>query len=256
MARLTEPPHPSRLQKRPAAAQRAAPIPGSMRVLALLLVAAVTISPATASAGNADDQAIDAIEAFLHERVASAGGEVVIAVQPPAAGLPACPQPRPFLPRAGQSLLGRVSVAVRCGADGRDLRYLQAEISVFDDYPVLVEGVNAGTPITADSLTTRHGDLSQLPRDTVREPEALIGLVARRTVAAGVPLQLRQFRAERLVKRGQQVVVEARGNQFRATREGKALDHGSRGERVRVRLPNRETITGVVAGDGKVVVEF
>lgn len=224
--------------------------------MVLILTTGLMANAPLARGDQADAALRQAVEAFLYEQTRAQGAEVVIRVQPPIAALPDCIAPQPFLPRPSQSLAGRVTVGVRCGRDGQRVRYLQAEVERYGHYPVLKQAVSAGTPITADMLQLQQGNLSALPHGAVREAEALIGQVARRAVAAGVPLQQRQFQARALVKRGQQVVVEARGSHFRASREGTALESGGAGDQVRVRLPNRALIQATVVGEARLVVDF
>lgn len=203
-----------------------------------------------------DQAVLEAVHGFLLARTHAEGREVVIEVHPLTARLPPCEAPEPFLPRASETLSGRVTVGVRCGNQGRQVRYFKADIDLYGDYPVLKEPAEAGTLITAGMLESQQGNLSELPHDAVRAPESIIGQIARRSLAAGVPLQQRQFRARPLVERGQRVVVEARGARFRATREGVAMDSGVAGERVRVRFSNRELVEAVVVGEARLEIQF
>lgn len=211
--------------------------------------------PALASA-HADDGLLQAVHAFLYDRARPLGEEVVIELHPPSARLPACESPHPFLPQADPAVLGRVSVGVRCGEGGRQVRYLQAEVSVVGEYPTLRRDLPAGTLITAEMLEWRQGDLAALPRRTLFDDAAILGQVTRRPLTAGAPLQAHQLQARALVERGQQVVVEARGAGFRVTREGEALDPGGRGEAVRVRVSRRELVTATVIGEARLAVDF
>ncbi len=209
----------------------------------------------------ADESLIEAVQAFLREQV-DADDQVVIEVRLPPARMPPCTAPQPFLPNRSRSasgltgLAGRLSVGVRCGEQGQQVRYLQADISRYGSYPVLERAITPGTQVSAAMLKQQQGDLSDLPREAVLEPEAIIGQVARRAVAAGVPLQYRQFEKKPLVERGQQVSVEARGANFRVSREGKALDSGGLGDRVRVQFENRDLVSARVVGKAKLVVDF
>ncbi|MDI5935134.1 flagellar basal body P-ring formation chaperone FlgA [Halomonas kalidii] len=205
---------------------------------------------------RADDALMAGVHAFLYEQAQAHGEDVVIEVRPPSARLPACEAPQPFLTHASQPVLGRVSVGVRCGAEGRQVRYLQAEVGVIGDYPVAAREIAPGTAITADLLETRRGDLSRLPRQAVLDEAEVLGQVARRPLAAGSPLQAHQVQARALVERGQKVTVEAQGPSFRVTREGEALEPGGEGERVRVRFTNRELVTATVIGDARLAVDL
>ena len=228
------------------------------RWLALLPLA--LLAP-IASAARADDAQLDGamlqvVQDFLHALASEQGEELMIEVNPPAAQLPPCRSPEPFLPGRTRTLEGRISVGVRCGEQGRQVRYLQAEISRYGEYPVLTRDLAPGTLVTAEMLGQRQGNLSDLPRGSVLEPAAIVGQVARQPVAAGVPLQQRQFQPELLVERGQQVAVEARGAHFSVTREGQALDAGGLGERVRVRFGRREVISATVIGRARLAIDF
>lgn len=203
----------------------------------------------------ADEALIELVQGFLRQQVAD-GDQAVIEVYLPPARMPACTSPQPFLPNRSRSATGRISVGVRCGEQGQQVRYLHADISRYGQYPVLKREIAPGTQVTAAMLRQRQGNLSDLPRGAVLEPETLIGQVARRAVAADVPLQHRQFEKKSLVKRGQQVSVEARGSNFRVSREGKALDSGGLGDQVRVQFSNRDLITARVVGEAKLVVDF
>lgn len=222
-----------------------------VRILPLMALSSLT----TAGQARAEEALIDLVQDFLHQQFAD-DDQVVIEVHLPAAQMPPCSAPQPFLPNRSRQAEGRVSVGVRCGEQGQQVRYLQAEINRYGQYPVLKREIAAGTQVTAAMLTQREGNLSELPREAVLEPESIIGQVARRALAAGVPLQQRQFEAKPLVRRGQQVSVEARGANFRVSREGKALDTGGLGDSVRVQFGNRNLINARVVGEAKLVVDF
>lgn len=233
--------------------------------LALLLLAVAALAPSALLSSpmtppmspplSADEALIELVQAFLHQQLGE-DDQVVIEVHLPAAQMPPCTDPQPFLPNRSRSASGRISIGLRCGEQGQQVRYLQANVSRYGHYPVLKRAIAPGTVVTAAMLRQRQGNLSDLPREAVLEPEAIIGRVARRAIAAEVPLQHRQFETKPLVERGQLVSVEARGTNFRVSREGKALDSGGLGDQVRVQFGNRDLVTGRVVGEAKLVVDF
>lgn len=222
-------------------------------LLKRLMLLGLLLLPAPATA---DAALMQAVQAFLHDKASPHGDEIVIEVRPPSAHLGACEAPEPFLTHASQAVLGNVSVGVRCGPQGRHVRYMQAEVGVIGEYPVLTRQVAPGSEITAEMLEMRRGDLSRLPQRTLLTTETIIGQVAQRALSAGVPLREHQLQARALVERGQQVVVEASGTGFRVTREGEALAAGGQGESIRVRFANRELVTARVIGDARLAVDF
>lgn len=203
-----------------------------------------------------DDRLIEAVQGFLYAEAQALGDEIMVEVHPPSARLPACEAPEPFLPRSGETVMGRVSVGVRCGEDGRQVRYLQAEVGVIGAYPVLATDIDAGTTLRAEHLETRNGNLAELPQRAILEADALVGKLATRPLRAGEALQEHQVRERPLVERNQRVTVEARGNAFRVSREGRALESGTMGEEVRVRFGSRETLSAVVSGEATLSVDF
>ncbi len=218
------------------------------------ILAALVLLPGTA---KADDEALlQAVHGFLHGEAQPLGEEIIIELRPPSARLPECVSPQPFLTREGELPIGRVSVGVRCGSDGRQVRYMQAEIGVLGEFPVLATSLSAGDTVRAEHLEQRQGNLAELPNNALLDAEQIVGQVATRTLRAGQPLQAHQFRSLPLVERNQRVVVEARGTGFRVSREGEALEPGGLGDRVRIRFDSREMVTGQVAGEGLVIVDF
>lgn len=228
-----------------------------MSLLPRLLILPLALLLALPAAARGDDAPLlEAVHAFLYAQSQALGDEVMIEVHPPAGQFPACQAPEPFLPGQRELAPGRVSVGVRCGEEGRQVRYLQAELSVFGDYPVAARDLAAGETLERDDLRLARGDLGRLPRQAVREIEAALGQQLTRSLREGSHLLEAMLRTEPLVERRQRVVVEARGQGFRVTREGEALEAGGRGERVRVRLANREIIEAEVIGDARLAIIF
>lgn len=234
---------------------RHCPLPPSRRQMAGFLGLLLLL---LAGPSHGDENAMLArIHAFLYEQVAASGDEdVVIEVHPPRASLPNCEHPIPFLPNAASRPIGRVSVGVRCGDQGRQVRYLQAEIHVTGNYLEISRKIEAGETLRPEHLVERQGRLGRLPPRAVLDPDRAIGQEATRPLAAGVTLQEHHVRPRQLVKRGQRVVIEAHGAGFRIAREAEALEPGGEGERVRVRLPDREIIEARVIAEGRMAVDF
>jgi flagellar basal body P-ring formation protein FlgA len=197
---------------------------------------------------------METVHAFLYQQSQELSDELNIEVFPPSARLPECRYPQPFLPGNGQQQWGRISVGVRCGEQGEQVRYMQAEISVMGRYLITAQPIAAGILVDSNMLEFRQGDLSRLPRQTIFDPDEVIGQQTRRPLAAGTIIQHHQLRPVPLVERGQQVVLEAGGAGYLITREGKALGPGGLGEQVRVRVSRSTILSGVVVGQARVAV--
>ncbi|TDO16769.1 MULTISPECIES: flagellar basal body P-ring formation chaperone FlgA [Halomonas] len=231
------------------------------RHLACMLAMAFLLLAAPSQA--APDAMLESIHAFLHEQVmasgdvAASGDEVVIEIHPPRARLSSCEQPDPFLPHASSTrLMGRVSVGVRCGDQGRQVRYLQADIHIMGSYVVMAQDVDVGQTIRPEHLAEQQGSLDRLPQHTVLDPGQAVGQQASRPLAAGTTLQDHHLRPRQLVKRGQRVLIEVRGQGFRISRQAEALESGGQGDNIRVRLPDRRLLEARVIDEGRLTVDF
>lgn len=208
------------------------------------------------SNAHADDALLQQVHQFLYQQTQSLGEEVVIDLRPPSPHLPPCVQPEPFLPNAGQSPLGRVSVGVRCGETHQQVRYLQAQIDVIGSYWVAQHDIERGTLITPDMLVQQSGNLSDLSSQALIDKEEIVGKIAQRQIRSGSAFQNHFLQAPSLVERGERVTVIAQGSSFRVSREGEALESGALGARVRVRFDTRELVTARVTEPGILVVDF
>lgn len=206
------------------------------------------------AASDPNDELTHRVQGFLYEMAEA--DEVVIDVHPPSAHLPRCESPEPFLTRPDAPLLGRVSVGVRCGEGGRQVRYLQAEVGVIASYPVAATDIAPGTVLSQAHLEHRRSNIAELPRHAARDATQLLGQQARRRISAGSPLQAQFFQARALVKRGQAVVVEAGGASFRVTRAGEAMEPGALGDSIRVRFGQREILQARVIAEGRLAVDL
>mgnify|MGYP000856079990 CR=1 FL=1 len=224
-------------------------------------LAVLTLAPVVAAAGPpspdaGEGPAVSAVRAFLLERADGLGDSVAVEVRSPSAHLPPCVAPEVFMPGRGQKPWGRVSVGVRCGERTRRVRYMQARVTVTGEYWVSAGELPAGTLIEAGMLSAERGDLSRLPANAVLERDRIVGQETARPLSAGTVIQSHQLRRPALVERRQAVTLVAGGDGFRISREGRALDDGALGGRVRVRLSNREVVTARVTGPGRARVVF
>ncbi len=207
-------------------------------------------------ASETDEALMQRVHGFLFEQAQPLGEEVIIELRPPSRHLPPCIDPKPFLTNADQAPVGRVSVGVRCGEDGRQVRYMQAEIGVIGTYVIAAHDIERGAVISASMLTERSGNLNELPAQALLEAEAIVGQMTRSPIRAESIFQAHFLQKPPLVERGQRVTVEARGSAFRVTREGEALETGGAGDRIRVRFGPRELISARVTENGTLVVDF
>lgn len=191
---------------------------------------------------------------FLESAAENQGADIQVEILTGLHQLDVCENAEPFLPSSRGTGLGRVQVGVRCN-NGQFTRYVQAQVSAMGTFLVAAEEISSGTRVTSDLIQEEYGDISQLPRQAILDSTALTGHESRRTIRKGTVLQENMFVLPPLISRGQTVVLEAGGSSFTITREGEAIDSGALGDYIRVRVGQREVVTGRIISATRVKVD-
>ncbi len=236
--------------------------PNPIRIMAsrlgtgLAFVAGLVLPVVASAAERQDPAAIQAhAEQFLKKQTAGQPGKVTIQVAAPRATLPACSAFDAFQPGGSRSM-GKTTIGVRCLAPSRWTVYLAAQIHVMGSYVVTRDPLPANHVLSAADLTLREGDLGSLPADVITNADDLTGYRTVSGLAAGAPLRNALLRAPLVVQQGQTTRLVLNGPGFSIQSEGQALANASRGDRVRVKTPSGEVVSGVAQDGQRVVVVF
>jgi flagella basal body P-ring formation protein FlgA len=226
------------------------PSPSSAPVQSTALTAS---APDAAPAGQQDGESIRrAALAFLQQQTVGLPGKVTATVAPAfARGLAACTTLAPFMP-PGAPLWGRTTVGVRCAGARPWTLYLQARVSLEAPYYLAARQIEPGTVLTVADLTTREGDLANLPRAIITDASQAVGAVALERISAGMPLRQDMLKSATSVTIGQTVRVVAVGQGFTISSEGSVMNNATPGQQVRVKTPGGQIISGIVK-DGSTV---
>lgn len=194
------------------------------------------------------------IQAFLLKQAAPYRGTPQVNVEPIAtARLAPCDQAEAFLTQ-GTRLRSHLTVGLRCVAPRPWVTYAQASVSIEGNYYVSAHPINAGKVLDADDISQRTGDLLRLPAGVVLEPDTIVGSVTTQRIAVGSPIKASALRSAESIQRGRAVRLEARGNGFVATSEGKAMQSGEPGAQIQVRTPSGQMVSGTVLNAHTVLV--
>ncbi len=163
------------------------------------------------------------------------------------------------MPRCAEALQARQTGAgtVEVGCPSGWRLFVPVRMDRSQEVLVLVRGVAAGEPITADMFTVERRDAGRIAGAPVADPAGAVGRVARRVLSAGSVLTAGDLVAPRLVRRGDNIALVARNNGVEVRMAGRAL--GDAGERERVSVENlssRRVVQGVVTAQGDVVVGY
>lgn len=139
----------------------------------------------------------------------------------------------------------------------RSLALLAALLAALLSGPAVADSVVAARTIRAQEILTLE-DLALSPAvvpGALGNPEEAIGLEARVSIYAGRAIRAGDLGPPARIDRNAIVVLRYAAGSLSITAEGRALDRGATGDRLRVmNLASRTIVTGTVAEDGAVHV--
>ena len=172
----------------------------------------------------------------------------------PRLNLAPCLRVEPYLP-SGSKLWGRTRIGMRCVEGAKPWNvFMPVTIRAFGPAWVLVNNVSMGEVLTHEHAMQSEVDWAESPHSIIALPDDWVGQTAARNLTAGMALRQTMVKAPEIFKPGAGVKVLVQGSGFAVTSSGKALESGSAGQNVRVRMENGRTVIGTVNQQGEVVV--
>lgn len=198
-----------------------------------------------------------AAEAFAQEKTAGIAGEVSISATPPDARVKVgkCDQLETSLP-SGNRLWGRASVRVSCASPVKWSLYVPVLIKVTGKALVSTRTIGGGQVLAPQDVEVQVMDLTPYPVGVFTQPEQVIGKTTASSIPAGSPIRPEVLRASLAIRQGQQVIVVAKGENFKVTSEGRAMGNATAGQLVAVKTKSGQIVKGVAKEDGTVEVAF
>ena len=180
--------------------------------------------------------------------------EVQVGKLDPRLNLAPCLRVEPYLP-SGSKLWGRTRIGMRCVEGAKPWNvFMPVTIRAFGPAWVLVNNVSMGEVLTHEHAMQSEVDWAESPHSIIALPDDWVGQTAARNLTAGMALRQTMVKAPEIFKPGAGVKVLVQGSGFAVTSFGKALESGSAGQNVRVRMENGRTVIGTVNQQGEVVV--
>lgn len=135
---------------------------------------------------------------------------------------------------------------------------LEAVVTGMQPVVVAVRSIERGQVITAADVKMESREnvpVATARRSVLESMDVLIGMEATKAIAAGEPIFNDDFRAQLLVKRGEDIAVVARGGGIKVRTIARATQDGARGELIRVEtLETKEQFHAVVTGSREAAV--
>lgn len=169
--------------------------------------------------------------------------------------LPRCDQPLEGFESPSGLSAGRTVVGVRCDGSHPWKLYVPVEIALPAQVITLNHPMRRGEIIQKADLSLQEADLAKLRGHYFQDSDEVAGLRLKRNVAANLPLKPAMLDAERLVKRGAEVVIVSDSDTIQVRMRGKAMGQGGKGDRIKVKnLRSGRVLTATVVDRGTVRV--
>lgn len=133
---------------------------------------------------------------------------------------------------------------------------ISGKISYLSMVPVLKSSLRTGTIIGKHDIEMIEIPRDQMRQDMVISANDLIGQTPRHMITAGEIIKINQVQSPKIVERGEFVTMVFNKGPLKLTARGKALEHGTKGDVIRVvNTASNKTLTGIVTADKEIQVE-
>lgn len=212
---------------------------------------------ATAAEESVNAQIHGAITAALQAQWPGQELDIHLTQPDPRLRLSPCTAPLAVEPLRPGPLGSAMTLAVACAAPQPWRVYVPVQVRSLTDVVVATRQLAAGQILTAQDVAIGRRRMTDLSYGYLKHPEAAIGSSLRRPVAEGGVILPALLAQPMLIRRGQQVVIEAANGLIQVNGAGEALTDGRVGERLKVRnLASGRIVEGRVQTDGRVRVEW
>ncbi len=146
---------------------------------------------------------------------------------------------------------GRLTVNVKCNGSKPWTLYVPVQVKVMQNVVVLSHSLSRNSIISQSDLKIEQRDINRMTAGYFSDLQEVIGKTLKRSVGAGLALSPAYVESQRLVKRGQQVILLAQTGSITVKMSGKAMANGAAGERIKVKnLSSNRVIEGVITEEG------
>jgi flagellar basal body P-ring formation protein FlgA len=151
----------------------------------------------------------------------------------------------------------RLSVRVSCSGTQPWSLYVPVRLQTWQNLITLRQSVARGQRLTEQDVAVVEVDSSNLRSGYFTNPQAVIGHQVRRNMNAGDPLYPAHLEAAQVVRRGDDVIITARGGVIAVQITGTALSDGRIGDQINVRnASSQRVIRATVVEEGVVEVQI
>lgn len=219
----------------------------------------------TAVAATLPSDLIGATEQFLEHSVTQylqrseihGRHEIQVNSLDPRLRLAACDVPLAVTLESPAQPIGRVTCRVRCEGSSPWTVFVPAQVRLYRPVLVATRPLNRNAILTDGDIALAERDVGQLTQGYLTDPSQISGKKLTRSVQTDQVLATGHVVMAEVIRKGDQVVINARSGTISVKMPGEALSDGGIGEQIRVRNTRSQRIVrGRVVGPGTVEVQM
>nr|WP_278897246.1 flagellar basal body P-ring formation chaperone FlgA [Pseudomonas oryzihabitans] len=169
--------------------------------------------------------------------------------------LAACDKPLTLSQQGNPTPVGRINVKVRCEGASPWTVFVPAQVKLYRPVVVTLQPLLRGAMLDSQNVALVERDVGTLTQGYLTSLEQVIGTQLKRQVVSEQVLAPSFIEQAELIRKGEQVVINARSASFSIRMQGEALSAGAKDEEIRVRnLSSNRVIHGRVVDQGQVEV--
>ena len=196
-----------------------------------------------------------AVEDYLATRQTEGRYEIQVNTLDPRLRLAHCDKELTASLESPAQPMGRVTVRIRCDGLSPWTIFVPAQVKLFREVVTVAHPLKRGLLIDYADVTLRERDISQINQGYLTAVELAVGQKLLRPMVTDQVLTLTHLEQAAAVRKGDQVVINARSGTLSVKMPGEALSDGGLSEQIRVRnLNSKRVIRARIIAPGQVEV--
>ena len=171
--------------------------------------------------------------------------------------LPKCTVPLEAYSNNKRFDAGTLSIGIRCNGTQKWSLFNSAKLMFYQQVLVLKHNLKRNSVISADNVALKKYPSTKIRRGYFTDYQQIKNQLATRNLRAGIILQPTHVTKPKLVKKGDQVIIQATSSAISIKMPGQALMDGSLGQQIRIKnSKSKKIIAATVIKAGIVSVNF
>lgn len=166
-----------------------------------------------------------------------------------------CGQPLQAFSNTVSNTLGNRTVGVRCSSPTEWTVYVPVKVKVLQPVVVAARPLVANETLSQADIKLELMDIGELRQGYIQSTEMVLGQQLKYPLSMGMALPPRGLKQEKVIRRGEQIILVASAGSMEVRMNGTAMADASVGEKVKVKnSSSKRVVEGVVHAPGIVKV--